>query len=155
VDVAIQAETFLILLTTGWLLGFLFDFYRVLRGMHKPRGIATAVGDLLYWLIATVCTGGALLYSNGGEIRLYIFLALVAGALTYFKMFSRLCVRFIVYLLRAFSIITRWCRLALYYTVIQPLLLPVKLLVRPAGYCVKTLRRWWNRLEPKDEKPPV
>lgn len=154
-DLAIQTETFIILLATGFLLGFIFDFYRVLRGIHKLRGITTAAGDLLYWFIATALTGSALLYSNGGEIRLYIFLALAAGALTYFKVLSRTCIRLIVYLLRAFTVVTHWCKLTLYYTVIKPLFFPVRLLARPAAHCVRKLRQWSSRFEAKDEKPPV
>lgn len=154
-DLVSQAETFATLMATGAVLGFFFDFYRVLRGIHKPRNIVTAFGDLIYWLIATVIAGGALLYSNWGEMRLYVILALLAGAGCYFRLFSRFAIRGIIYCVRWLNRCISWVKLAFYYLVIKPVCYPARLLAIPLVYAGKRLRQWCRLFEPKDDDPPV
>lgn len=155
VDLTVQAETFVILAATGVLLGFLFDFYRVLRGIHKPRSIITCLSDLIYWLLATTIAGGALLYSNWGEMRLYVLIALLAGAAGYFKLVSRHAIRVIVSMIRCLALVIRWIKLAVYYLVIKPISYPVRLLSMPVSYVTRKIKELSRIFESKNEEPPV
>lgn len=155
VDLTVQAETFAILAATGVLLGFLFDFYRVLRGMHKPRSIITCFNDLIYWLLATTIAGGALLYSNWGEMRLYVLIALLAGATGYFKFLSRHAIRVIVCMIRCLTFVIRGIKLTVYYLVIKPITYPVRLLSMPVSYVMRKIKELSRIFESKNEEPPV
>lgn len=155
VDLTIQAETFVVLAVTGALLGFLFDFYRVLRGIHKPRSIMTYLSDLVYWLIATVIAGGALLYSNWGEMRLYVVIALLTGAWGYFKFLSRAAIRLVISVIRWMETAVRWIKLAIYYLVIKPISYPVRLVAVPLSYCARKIRNLSRFFETKEEEPPI
>jgi len=89
VDSTKQFEVLIIMIITGALLGVLFDFYRIMRGFVKPRWYITSVGDLVYWLLATVIVFGALLIGNWGEVRVYVFFGLAAGVAGYNRWLSR------------------------------------------------------------------
>lgn len=74
-------------------LGLLFDTYRVVSGEFRfPRWLIPPL-DLLYWLAGTVVVFRILFESNGGEVRLYVFLAILIGVSFYFGLLSGYVVR--------------------------------------------------------------
>ena len=83
-----QAYLFLIFIANGIIIGILFDFFRILRKTFKTSDIITYIEDLLFWIL----TGFVILYSiftfNNGEIRLFMFLAIAIGIITYILLFS-------------------------------------------------------------------
>lgn len=87
-DLAGQAATFILTIITGGLLGLLFDSYRILRQVLRLHWAIGALADVGYWLVATAVVFGALLISNWGELRLYVFIGLGLGALLYYRLFS-------------------------------------------------------------------
>lgn len=95
-----QVMTFLITIMTGILLGTLFDCYRVLRGTFKPKVLVTWFADLLYWLVATAVVFFALVFSNWGELRLYVFIGILSGLGLYYNWLS-------LYVIRLFSGVIR------------------------------------------------
>ena len=80
-----QVFTFLMTIVTGMLLGGLFDCYRVLRRTFKPKAFMTWLADLLYWLVATVVMFIALVFSNWGELRFYVFIGVLSGLGVYYR----------------------------------------------------------------------
>lgn len=84
-----QLQLFFIFLINGFLIGFLFDFFRILRKAIKTADFITYIEDALFWIL----TGLIILYSiftyNNGEIRLFMFLAIILGTLIYFISISR------------------------------------------------------------------
>jgi spore cortex biosynthesis protein YabQ len=155
VDLAGQAKTFAIVLAVGSLLGLIFDTYRVLRRIHKPHGITTLIADLFYWIIATIIMGIALLYSNGGEMRLYVIIALLAGAAAYFQLLSRFAIRAMIQLAHALLAGFQWTKIALYYAIVKPLSYPVRLILWPLLLITRKMRDWCSRFGGKDEDPPA
>ena len=154
-ELAVQAETFGILALTGILLGFLFDCYRVLRLMYRPRGFVTGFADLCYWLIATLIAGGALLYSNWGEMRLYVIRALIVGFGGYFKLLSRYAIELIIHVLRGITRVLHWTTVCLYQLIGRPFSYAIRLLClvfSPFIRCMKKLNRFFDD---KKEEPPV
>jgi spore cortex biosynthesis protein YabQ len=77
------------LVIAGLAIGLLFDLYRLLRWLLRPGRVGTYVGDLLFWLVLTPILFFLLLSTNGGELRLYVFVVLAVGCLLYFRLFSR------------------------------------------------------------------
>ena len=88
-----QAYIFLIFILNGFLIGLLFDIFRILRKSFKTKDIITYGQDILFWLIS----GGIILYSifkfNNGEIRGFIFIGIAIGALIYMLLFSKFFIK--------------------------------------------------------------
>ena len=88
-----QAYLFLIFILNGFLIGILFDIFRILRKAFKTKDIITYIQDTLFWLIS----GGVILYSifkfNNGELRNFIFIGIGMGALIYMLLFSKIFIK--------------------------------------------------------------
>ena len=88
-----QAYTFLIFILNGFLIGILFDIFRILRKTFKTRDIITYAQDILFWLIS----GGIILYSifkfNNGELRSFIFIGIGIGTSLYILLFSKIFIK--------------------------------------------------------------
>lgn len=85
-----QVQLFFIFLINGLLIGLLFDFFRILRKAMKTADFITYIEDALFWGL----TGFIILYSiftyNNGEIRLFMFLAIILGLLIYLTFISKI-----------------------------------------------------------------
>jgi spore cortex biosynthesis protein YabQ len=145
-------ETFIITVITGVVMGVLFDFYRILRGVFRLRWILTSLADLLYWLLSTVLVFVALLFGNWGEVRLYVFFGLFAGVFGYYKLLSRLTMRMLIWLIRFSVRVVRTVKLVVVYTVIRPLGFIAELTARPVRYISRKLAA--RRPPPDPNIPP-
>ena len=88
-----QVQAFGLTVTLGILMGFLFDFYRVLFQFVRPAKWLTQVADLLFWLVLAAVVFSILLLSNWGEVRAYVFLGLAVGVGVHLRWFSRTTLR--------------------------------------------------------------
>ena len=88
-----QSYLFLIFSLTGVAIGFLFDFFRILRRTIKTSNIMTYIEDILFWIL----TGLLILYNiwffNNGEIRIYMFLGIILGILIYMSTLSNILIK--------------------------------------------------------------
>lgn len=108
-----QLRLLFIFTISGFLIGILFDIFRVLRKSFKTLDIITYLEDLLFWLI----TGAYLLFIIFefclGEIRLFMFISLIIGFITYMltisKYFISLSFKLVIFvkntIIRTFSIL--------------------------------------------------
>lgn len=84
-----QAYFFLIFVIDGFIIGMLFDLFRVFRKTIKFSDINICIQDALFWIL----TGIVLLYTIfvfcDGEIRLYMFLGTFIGCLIYMLSLSK------------------------------------------------------------------
>ena len=76
-------------LLTGFSIGILFDIFRILRKSFKTWDWITYIEDFLFWIL----TGLILLFSiftfNEGELRGYIFIAIMLGIILYLLILSK------------------------------------------------------------------
>ena len=83
-----QAHLFLIFVINGILIGLLFDMFRISRKVIKTSNIITYIEDILFWIL----TGIIILYSifvfNNGQLRFYMFLGIILGAICYLLFIS-------------------------------------------------------------------
>lgn len=83
-----QAYIFLVFIINGFLIGILFDIFRILRRSFKTKDIITCIEDILFWIL----TGLLLLFSiftfSNGEIRLYMFFGVFIGCILYMILIS-------------------------------------------------------------------
>ena len=74
---------------TGFLIGILFDFFRISRKAIKTPDIITYIQDIIFWLITgAVILVNVFLVSNG-ELRLYMIIILSFGSFVYFFTISK------------------------------------------------------------------
>lgn len=128
-----QSYLFLVYTINGIFIGILFDIFRVLRKSFKTNDITTYFEDILFWIL----TGLSLLYSiftfSNGEIRLYMFLGVFLGWLTYMmlisKYFIKINVKIVVFFKKIFEII---------FSII---LIPVKFLFKPIRFITINIKK--------------
>lgn len=114
-----QAYLFLIFVINGILIGLLFDLFRILRISFKTKDFVTYIEDIIFWIM----TGAIILYSifafNNGEIRFFMFLAMVIGVVLYMTIFSNYVIKSSVYIIKIFkkifSFIYKIIRIPFYY----------------------------------------
>ncbi|SHG43679.1 spore cortex biosynthesis protein YabQ [Thermosyntropha lipolytica DSM 11003] len=90
-----QIECFAATLALGILAGFFFHFYQGIITRAKVGNILLYVLDFFLWIIMIGLVFFLLLFINGGEIRAYILLALLAGMVIYLSYFSHRLKKFI------------------------------------------------------------
>lgn len=138
-----QVQLFLIIVLAGTFLGVFFDGYRVLRGVFRPRIFLTHLLDLLYWLLATLFVFGLLLLINWGEVRFYVFIALAAGAVLYYRFFSRLVMHLFIHTIRGIGKFLYYLRI-----VVKGVLVPFRylafLLLRPFLFGGRKAREFYR-----------
>ena len=86
----------------GFLLGIGYDAVRLLRVL-LTRGRGTILWDIVYGILAAVCTFLFDLTQNGGELRLYILLAECLGFLVWY-----ICAG--IPMRRCSAVLERYCR---------------------------------------------
>ena len=108
-----QLHLFLIFIINGLLIGLLFDFFRILRKATRTSDFITYIEDALFWIL----TGFIILYSifiyNNGEIRLFMFLAIILGCIIYMILLSKYIVNISVKVLNfILKIIKKFIKIA-------------------------------------------
>lgn len=85
-----QIYSFLVFILNGFLIGILFDIFRISRKSFKTPDFITYIEDIAFW----IGSGMLLLFSifkfNNGELRVFIFIGLFLGISTYLLIFSKL-----------------------------------------------------------------
>jgi spore cortex biosynthesis protein YabQ len=147
-----QLSTFLTTIATGITLGVLFDCYRVLRGTYRSKVLMTWVTDLLYWLIATVIVFIALVISNWGELRFYVFLGILSGVGLYYRLLSLYVIRLFSGLIKLIKSIVTLIKKSLILFVIRPLVLCLRIISWPVRFISSKLMGWYYVRYPK---PPI
>lgn len=96
-----QAYLFLIFSLTGIVIGTLFDFFRILRRNIKTSNIITYLEDVLFWILTGILILYNIWYFNNGEIRIYMFLAIILGVLIYMSTLSDILIKLFSIILQA------------------------------------------------------
>jgi len=83
-----QIYSFLVTVYGGFILGALYDFFKVVQKVFRlKKGLVTAT-DIIFWLISTVVILYFLYMSNYIELRFYNFLGFLSGVLFYYLLLS-------------------------------------------------------------------
>lgn len=131
------------MLAAGLGLGFCLDVYNVIKEQVRLKGWVVTFIDLFYWIGAACLVFQLLMWSNWGELRLYIFIALGSGFFLYLFLLQPWVSRWIDRLLRfVTTLLIAGLRL------LEKLLwLPLKYIFRifwvPCVYLVRWLQPLW------------
>lgn len=94
---SMQFYSFFLTVCIGFVIGVIFDLYRVVLGLLHPRKVATNLGDFFFWVFITIVVFVLLMFGNWGEVRLYVFLGLFLGLIAYLKLLSKYIILSIVW----------------------------------------------------------
>ncbi|BDR90717.1 hypothetical protein N072000002_25180 [Clostridium tetani] len=83
----------------GFIIGILFDFYRIIRGYNGGNKIITMVEDILFWILVSIIVFIFLLYTNYAYIGCYVYLFITLGTLFYIKFISKSIITFLINIL--------------------------------------------------------
>lgn len=122
-----QAYLFIIFCATGILIGLIFDIFRIIRKLFKTPDFLTYIEDICFWIISGLILIYFIFIFNNGEIRLYMFIAISLGIITYILTFSR----FFVIIGYKFS---NFVKKLIINILIIPLKILKKLLFRPITF---------------------
>ena len=84
----IQFDMVIYSLLAGVLVGILFDFYKIIRGVGVPKGI-TIIEDVLFWVLCGLAIFTFLLKYNYAFLTTYVYVFLGIGIIIYLKTLSR------------------------------------------------------------------
>lgn len=73
----------------GAIMGVVFDFFRALRRKGNTKNILVYIQDVLFWLIIAIMIIVSSFIINNGELRGYMLLGYILGALIYMLLFSK------------------------------------------------------------------
>ena len=86
-----QCKTFCVFFVVGILIGIIFDFFRALRKNFKTNNIIIYIEDILFFIIIGALFLKSVLIFSFGEIRFYIFIAIIFGIITYVLTIEKIC----------------------------------------------------------------
>jgi spore cortex biosynthesis protein YabQ len=98
-----QFLTVALMIGCGLGLGVFFDIYRVLTDKLKLSRWIISFLDIMYGLIAAVAVFRVLYYSNYGQLRFFIFVALILGIYLYYMWFSKGVIRFFLSIVKGIN----------------------------------------------------
>lgn len=93
---AAEIRICLISLYCGTLIGLMYDIFAFIRlpfirlPFNENRIIDAAL-DVMFYIFAGIAAAAALIYADGGRIRLYSIMLIAAGALIYCRYPMRMC----------------------------------------------------------------
>lgn len=85
--VEVQLSAIFVIFFAGIVLGLSYDLYRIFRGRLRP-GPLDWLFDLLFWIIVTPIMMTLIFYGNWGDLRVYVLVTMVLGAVFYFRILS-------------------------------------------------------------------
>lgn len=133
-----QIYAFSIFILNGFLIGLLFDIFRISRKSFKTPDSVTYLEDIIFWLLS----GGMLLYSifkfNNGELRFFIFVGIFVGISMYMLVFSKLLIKVSV---RIIDIIKGLITVL----ILKPFKFIIKTIFRPILYLISKLMKIINK----------
>lgn len=112
-----QAYLFLIFSLNGICIGFLFDFFRILRKSFKTTNLVTYVEDILFWILTGISIIFSMYNFANGELRSYMFLGLALGIAIYMLALSKTIIKIFVTIILILKQIIK----KVFYIVIFPL----------------------------------
>lgn len=102
VSISDQVYIFFCTILCGMAISFLYDIFRIIRKTLKSGRASIYVEDLLFWILSAVIMSVSIYYCNSGELRLYMFLGALLGAVLYELLFSRVIINASLFIINLF-----------------------------------------------------
>lgn len=133
-----QAFLFVIFILNGFLIGILFDIFRILRKSFKTKDFITYVEDILFWLLAGAIVLFSIFKFNNGELRGFIFIGILIGTLIYMLLFSKIFIKINLYIIN-------FIKKVFYFIIIIPIKFIYKIIdmiiFKPISFIIINIRK--------------
>jgi spore cortex biosynthesis protein YabQ len=136
VTLQVQFVTMMLMFSSGLLLGMLFDVFRVLSAKLRLPRWTLPLADIFYWIVATILVFRVLIYSNEGQVRVFVFLGILIGICFYFAFLSVWTIRLTLLMIRIVVGLYHFVRRMLHVLLIKPILAVYRLIVLFLGFLV-------------------
>ena len=94
-----QLSIFIIFFGAGIIIGFIFDFFRILRKTFKTCDLITYIEDILFFLIVGVILIFIIFTFEEGQIRFFNFIGIFIGIIMYLLVVSNFFIKINVYII--------------------------------------------------------
>ncbi|MGL4738010.1 MAG: spore cortex biosynthesis protein YabQ [Cellulosilyticaceae bacterium] len=128
-----QLELFLYAIAMGILLGMIYDLTRIFRKAIRHPNFLVQIEDGLYWILCAFIAFGILYLHNYGQLRIFVFLGMILGAIFYFATFSIVFMKIAVWIIDTLKRCVTW--------LVKMISIPIKAVLRliaiPITYCYR------------------
>jgi len=124
-----QFFTLLSMIGMGTLFGAMFDTYQRFLKRPKRKQWIVFFNDLLFWIIQAVIIFYTLFLVNNGELRFYIFLALICGFAAYQSLFKGIYLRLLEFVIKSVIAISRFLKRTFQLLIYKPIVGLIQLVI--------------------------
>ncbi len=139
-----QLYSFIIFILVGFLIGLLFDMFRISRKTFKTSDIVTSLEDILFWILTGLLIIFSLFKFNNGDIRVYIIVSLIIGITIYMLLFSKIVITILVKFINVIKKIVSY--------ILKFILYPVRLILKILKILFKPIKKIQNNMTNKIKK---
>lgn len=118
---------FVVFCLLGILCALIYDTFRISERFAHSTFFVAILKDILFWLVVTVLMIAICLKFNNGEIRLFMFIGVFIGALTYFNTLSKYVLNVLYFIINILKSIF----MLIFKVVFVPVRFLLKLLNKP------------------------
>ncbi|WML24278.1 spore cortex biosynthesis protein YabQ [Neobacillus sp. OS1-33] len=124
-----QFITLLSMIGMGSLFGAMFDTYQRFLNRPKRKQWIVFFNDLLFWIIQAVVIFYTLFLVNNGELRFYIFLALLCGFAAYQSLFKGTYLRLLELTIKTILAVSRFIKKVFQLLIYKPIVGLIQLVI--------------------------
>ncbi|MFF2450336.1 spore cortex biosynthesis protein YabQ [Neobacillus sp. NPDC058068] len=117
-----QFLTMLSMIGMGSLFGAMFDTYQRFLNRPKRKTWIVFCNDLLFWIIQALLIFYTLFIVNNGEIRFYIFIALICGFAAYQGLFKGIYLQLLEFVIKTIIAVTKFLKKTFQLLIYKPIL---------------------------------
>lgn len=148
-----QTSLFLIFTIDGVLIGIIFDIFRILRKTIKTSDFVTYIEDFLFWIITSIILFYSIFTYNNGELRFFMFLAVILGFVLYLCTISSYLIKINVKIINVIKRIFLKLFEIIYKPLIKTFKILKKIIFKPILFVIinirKNMKNIKNRLKDK------
>lgn len=135
-----QLVLFAVFFVLGVVCALLYDTFRVSERFVRSGPFVSVLKDVLFWLVATVLIFTICLKFNNGEIRMFMFAGIFAGAFAYFNTLSRYVLNILFFIINILKKVITF----LFKILFMPFRLLLKLLNKPVFIALSFTKKGIN-----------
>lgn len=140
-----QTYLFIVFILNGFLIGILFDIFRILRKSFKTSDFVTSIEDIIFWILSAFIVLYSVFKFNNGRLRAFIFVGIAFGVLIYILAFSKIFIKINLYIIN-------FVKKIFHYLVIVPALFIFKILkiiFKPTSFIIINIRKSLSNFKSK------
>lgn len=144
-----QTSLFLIFTINGILIGIIFDIFRIFRKTIKTSDFVTYIEDFLFWIITAIVLLYSIFTYNNGELRFFMFLAVILGFIIYIFTISSYLIKINVNIINTIKKISIKTLKIIYTPIIKIFKILKKITFKPLLFISENLKKNMKNIKNK------